>query len=302
MRATPYRFRVTPGLYVLLMAWVCATLAGCASPRSIALQIVADQVSGTELADESDIELLRESAPAMLKVTEALLKALPAHRGLALQVAAGYTQYAYAFVAAEAERLQSTDARRAQELRRRAAALYQRARSHAHHALSLAHPGWFAQPRSGAVDLSRWGETDQALGYWLAASWAASIALSKEDPDVVADLPRVLALARALDNRSPHMLNGSAATLLATLEASRPGGSRDEAERIFKRALAAAGHRPTAVLVSMAEVLAEPAGDRDRFEALLNQALTAAGPKTDLLTQVMQRRAQWLLQTIEERF
>ena len=51
-----------------------------------------------------------------------------------------------------------------------------------------------------------------------------------------------------------------------------------------------------------AEALALPGGDRPRFEALLRQALLVAHAHRNLSNEVMRERAQWLLNTIDDRF
>lgn len=281
---------------------LAAALGGCASPRELALRAVADQVSAASWGDESDLDLARDSAPTLLKLSESVLAAVPGHVPLATTVAAGYTQYAYAFVSFEADRLQASDARAAQALRQRAAGLYRRARDHAARTLALAHPGWADRLPTAGVEMATWDASERRLGYWLAAAWAAWIAHATHDPEVVAELPRVLALTQALHRAEPQLLDGALGTLLASLEAARPGGSTPLAERHFAAALVAAGDRPAPVLVAMAESLAQPAGDRARFESLLGRALAAQAPQADLTTQVMQRRARWLLQTVDERF
>ena len=52
----------------------------------------------------------------------------------------------------------------------------------------------------------------------------------------------------------------------------------------------------------MAESIALPANDRKAFEALLRQALDIAAKRRDLQNGVMRERAQWLLDTAEDRF
>jgi len=125
--------------------------------------------------------------------------------------------------------------------------------------------------------------TNEELGlaYWAAASWAAWISLSKQQPDVVADLPKAVALARLAYAQSPGQGAGALASLMGTLEASRPGGSMAAAEAYFAQALKSAGGEAPAVRVAMAEALAQPAGDRARFEALLQQALRDASGSQD---------------------
>ena len=52
----------------------------------------------------------------------------------------------------------------------------------------------------------------------------------------------------------------------------------------------------------LAESLALPAGDRAAYERLLRQAFTAAAPRRDLASQVLRERAQWLLDSVDDRF
>lgn len=124
-----------------------------------------------------------------------MLARTPGHRALAASVAAGFTQYAFAFVAGDADRLEVTDARAAQRLRLRAARLYARAHRHAMAALEHGQPG-FAQALARGDSALRLDPEAVAVAYWAAASWGGTISLSKDRPDVVADLPQALRLAR----------------------------------------------------------------------------------------------------------
>jgi hypothetical protein len=64
------------------------------------------------------------------------------------------------------------------------------------------------------------------LAYWGAAAWAAHISLSKDQPDLVADLPLALRLAQLAWGREPGFGDGDLASLMGTLEMARPGGQR----------------------------------------------------------------------------
>jgi hypothetical protein len=115
-----------------------ALLCGC-SPRLLLVNSVADQLAGQGQAEEDDLLLARDAAPFYLKLSESMLRETPAHLPLAEAVAGGFTQYAYAFVAFEAEKLEASDAQAAQALNERAARLYARAQRHAMTALSARH-------------------------------------------------------------------------------------------------------------------------------------------------------------------
>lgn len=261
---------------------------------------MADALASQTQSNEEDLQLAREASAFYLKLSESVLEQTPAHTALATSVSSGFTQYAYAFVAFEAEKLETQDVKAAQQQRLRAARLYDRAKQHGLRALTLQQPGLLAALASDrAVPL----RTEQVgLAYWTAAAWAASISLSKDQPERVADLPQVLRLAQAADALAPSHDEGGLASLLGTLEASRPGGSAERAASYFARSLQASAGRSAGVFVAQAEALALPAGDRPRFEALLQRALQVAQSHRNLSNEVMRERAQWLLLTIDDRF
>lgn len=257
-------------------------LVGC-SVRPLAVRALADELAAQGQLPEDDLVLARDAAPFYLKLSEAVLAQAPAHLPLATAVTANFTQYAYAFVAFEAEKLEAEDARGARQLRERAARLYRRAQQHGVAAL-------------GNAPLRR---EQVALAYWTAAAWSAWISLAKDQPDTVADLPLALRLAESAFALDPDHGEGQLATLLAQLEASRPGGSLAKAQAYFARARAA-GPRHPGVALAEAETLA--ATDRDRHEALLREALALAAGRKDLPGQLALQRAQWLLSTLDDRF
>jgi TRAP transporter T-component len=277
-----------------------AALSAC-SPRELILREVGNALASTGSGDEEDLLLARDAAPFFLKTSESVLRETPDHLGLAAAVAGGFTRYAYAFVAFEADRLEPADARAARQMRQRAARLYRRAHLHAMHALEARHPGLRARLARGGPGLEL-ADAEVAVAYWAAASWGAWISLAKNEPDVVADLPSALRLAQIAHARAPDALGGDLATLLGTLEATRPGGERLRAERYFAEARAASADRNAGVFVAMAESLALPAGDRAGFEALLRAAGRAAQGRSDPSSQVMNERARWLLGRADDLF
>src|SRR5262249_51351361 len=159
------------------------SLAAC-SPRQMIVHGVANELAGQAGAPEEDLQLAREASAFYLKLSESILREEPGNLKLAAAVAGGFTRYAYAFVASEAERIESKDARAAQKLRERAARLYARAHRHAMAALEATTPG-FARALANPDPKSRPRLTDAQVGvaYWAAASWGGLISLSKDNPD-----------------------------------------------------------------------------------------------------------------------
>jgi hypothetical protein len=140
------------------------------------------------------------------------------------------------------------------------------------------------------------------LAYWAAASWAGAISLSKDSPDVVADLPLVVRLAQRAYAQNPAYGNGALASLMGTLELARAGGSSAQALAYFDQAIALAADRSAGPWVAKAEGTAQAAGDRSAFEALLRQAIAIADTHPDMQNAVMRERALWLLSIADDLF
>ena len=288
------------------MAGLASLALVACSPRQLVIDRLADELASQSSQAESDWQLARDAAPFYLKLSESVLAQRPEHRRLAESVAAGFTQYSYAFVVQEADRLESRDAKAAEQLRRRAAALYRRAHLHAMRALTLAYPGLPAALAEPASRL-RLPAADVGLAYWAAAAWGGWISLSKDDPEVVADLPLAVSLADLAWRSDPDWGQGSLTSLRATFEAARPGGRPDQALAWFDQAIAQSAGQNAGVFVAKAESWALPAGERAAFEALLQRALSITLPPDSPQAQananaLMQTRAAWLLQQADDLF
>jgi len=301
-----HRFRRAAqfGLVALSLA---LALAAC-SPRQMVIGGLADGLAAQGRAAESDLDLAREASAFYLKLSEALLREQPGHSALAESVAAGFTQYAYAFVAFDADRIEEQDARAAERLRQRAAQLYRRAQRHAIAALEHGNPGFMASLRTAQAAGSappKLKPEQVGLAYWAAASWGGWISLSKDDPDVVADLPLAIHLAQLAWQTDPNWGQGTLTGLMANFESSRPGGQRAQALAWFDQAIAQAAGQSAGALLGKAESYALPAGDRAAFEALLQQALAvreASDSPLALQNEVVRRRAAWLLDKADDLF
>ena len=159
-----------------------------------------------------------------------------------------------------------------------------------------------------AAAVARVGPDDVDLLYWTAVSWAAAIGLGKDDPGLVADLPRVSALidrALAVDESWNH---GSIHAFLITWQMVRPdpAGDADQLARFhFDRALELSRGNYSGPWVAWAESVCMPRADQACFEDSLRAALAVdpqAEPEIRLANTVMQRRASWLLEHTDRWF
>ena len=142
---------------------------------------------------------------------------------------------------------------------------------------------------------------DAGLVYWSMTAWAGAISLSKDSPDVVADLPEVLRLAEMAWQANPQFDHGALASMMGTLELAKPGGKPEAAEKYFNLAIEWRGTQ-VAPLISKAENWAVATQNKEAFQLLLNQAIELAGSQNDLSNAVMRRRAQWLLDSTDNLF
>ena len=292
----------------LLLAWL--TASGC-SVRRYALNQVSNALaaSGTAFSSDDDPELIQAAAPFSLKLMESLLAENPRHTGLLTAAASGFTQYAYAFVQAEADEIEPRDFAAAETMRARARRLYLRAQRYGVRGLEVKYAGFgtnlLAHP-TAAIRITT--KSDVPLLYWTAAAWASAISLSKDNPELIGQVPAMAALIDRALELDESFGNGSIHTFMIAYEMSRPGAAGNpeaRARQHFERALVLAKGADASPLVSLAEAVTIQKQDVKEFESLLNRALAInpdAAPDKRLVNAVMQRRARWLLSRKEELF
>ena len=302
MKKTPF---FSTALAVLLLS------AGC-SVRAFAVKKIGDAIasSGTTFSSDEDVQLVRDAVPFSLKLMESLLAETPRHRELLLATSRAFTQYAYAFVQQDADEMEERDLAAANLLHDRARRLYLRARGYGLRGLEVKYPGFeklLRRDPKAAVAKFR-SAADVPLIYWTAASWAAAIAISKDDPDLIADQPVVEALidrALLLDEKFE---SGAIHGFLITYEPVRQGAKEDPAsssQKHFERELELTEGKLISPLVSFAETISISKQDRAQFELLLKRALDmdpGIKPEWKLENLVMQRRARWLLSRMDQLF
>jgi predicted anti-sigma-YlaC factor YlaD len=306
--------RVNPSIQNLkCICWLLlvAVAAGGCSVRKMAINKVGDALAsgGTTFASDDDPELVRQAIPFSLKLMESLLAESPRHEGLLFATSSGFAQYAFAFVQQDADEVEDRDLAAAQALRTRARRLYLRARNYGLRGLDVRHSGFEQALRKNprqAVLVTK--TVDVPLLYWTAISWGAAISQSKDDPNLVADIPIMEALIdRALELNESYD-DGGIHTFLIAYEMSRQGLKGDPAERSrkhFERAMELSRGYQAGPLLSFAEAVSVQKQNLKEFDSLLNQALAInpdEHPECRLVNLVMQRRAKWLLSKRDELF
>jgi predicted anti-sigma-YlaC factor YlaD len=287
------------------------TLTGC---RTAVINMVSSAVarSGTSYASDDDPELVRDAVPFGLKTMEGLLEETPRHEGLLTALAGGFTQYAYAFVAADADQADlDGKVALARADRDRARKLLVRARDYGLRGLEVRHKGLRERLLAGgdlAPVLPQLRKEDVPLLYWTATAWTLAISNGKGDMGLVAQLPVPVAMmerALALDEAWGE---GSIHEFFVAYDATRSaaeGGGPARVRQHLERAEALSGGKKLGAKVSYAEGVLVQAQDRAQFQRTLEEVLRAdagAVPRYRLANILAQRRARALLAHVDDLF
>jgi len=276
-------------------------LTGC-SVQNFALQNVGNLLSKESASTDDDLELLQHASAYHLKLSESILQEIPDHVQLAESVTRGYAQYAYVFLMDEADRTESDSVQKASLLRNRAAKMLGRAKNTGLKSLGLLYPNLLdhlqGKPATQSFTIS---QSHVGLTYWSMTAWAGAISLSKDSPDVVADLPAVIKLSELAWKANPRYDQGALASMMGTLELSKPGGKVEAALKYYDLAIEWRGDQ-IAPLVAKAENWVVATQNKDAFVQLLQQAIALSEKQKDLTNTVMGRRARWLLDNVDNYF
>jgi len=297
--ASPTAVKAALAAGLLLWSAGCTRVLTSAAGRALA-------ADGTLFAAEDDPELVRQALPFGLKTLEGLLLQAPEDDRLLLAAAAGFTQYAYAFVQQDAEFRADKDPAAARDGLARARRLYARARDYGLRGLEARHRGLAAALAADpAAALAAATRADVPLLYWTGAAWAAHIALSKDDMKAVGQLPRVEALmARAL-TLDPGWDEGTLHEFQVAYQGARGRDGVAEAQRHLQQALSLSGGQKLGPLVAFAESACVAAQDRKGFDAALNRVLAFdadRAPRHRLANLIAQSRARWLQARADDLF
>jgi predicted anti-sigma-YlaC factor YlaD len=281
--------------------------SGC-SVKKMALRGAADALSsgtGGTFARDDDPALIRDAIPFALKTMESLADGLDDHAPLRQAMAAGFTQYGYAFLAQEAEEIAGKEPARAAELRARARRLYLRARDYGLEGLKISRGITLEAlrgdeaARTAALALAT--KEDLGLLYWTLVPWAAAIAADKGDFKLVGDLPllasmldRALALDETYEGGALHEFS-------LAFDGARLGGTtKEKQEAHFARALELSKGQKVSLKVSYVENVVVPAQDKKKFDQLLGEVVKFDTDAPEVRGQrlanlIAQRRARFLL-------
>jgi tetratricopeptide (TPR) repeat protein len=286
-------------------------LSGCGLIKRSAIRTVAGTLSesGTTFTAHNDPELVEGALPFALMLYESLLASIPTHEPLLTATCSAYTQYAYGFIQVHAEETQFDDYEKSLAHTERALKLAQRGRDFCWRGLEVRFRGITPKLKAdptGALINARVEHVP--LLYWSAASLGAAIALGGiEHPELLIDWPLVRALGERALALNEAWGNGAIHELMMTVESQGDalGGSEERARAHFARAVDIQRGLSPSPYLGLALGLVKAKQDRAEFTRLLDHAL-AIDPEDDpdnrLVTLIMQRRARFFLEYVDDLF
>ncbi len=272
--------------------------SGCLLVRKGAAKLVTPVAM--ELSDgfmrQTDVELVREGAPAFLLMLDALAEAHPDKPAVLIAAAEAQMAYAMGFLdKAQKERAKS---------------MFLKAKTYGLRALSRNRK--FARALDGSYEdfvhaLGHFRKKDADALLATATSWVMWIIASSDSPAALGDMPKVLAMMERVQELDPRIRQGGVDLFYGIYYTVLPlGGGRDlaKARRHFERSIAVAGPDYLLNRVTFAEYYARYAFDQELFERTLRNVLAAepAVPEFTLMNAVAQARARALLAQMDDLF
>lgn len=273
-------------------------LSGC-SVKKIALNTGVEFLDkGIEaIFEEKDPEFAEASLASHLKLLEILHKNDPSNPKLLAYLSQGFGAYAFLFI-------EPRDAERAR-------GFYARGRDYGLIALNKRcglNLAAESDPNKVAAALRKLSKSDAALLFWTAYSWGGLAAISLDDPETLAQLPKIEKMMLRVQELQPGFFYGGAEIFLGSYYGSRPkmfGGDLIKSKAFFEQALRYSGSKFLMSQVLMAKYYAVPAQDEAVYREHLGRVLDFAldqFPEQRLSNAIAQRRAKKLLEEIHEHF
>ncbi len=295
-----------------ILAFIVTLLSVSCSIRQMAIDTVIDalsQGSAGAFTGDPDPQLVGDALPFALKLYETLLEQSPDNEALLLTTGSGFIMYANAFVQMPADMLPPADYEKRIAMRDRAKRLYLRGRDYVLAGLDLRHPGFAEAEDAESLNaiLAGMDEGDVPFLYWAGSGWMAAIAINAFDVEMGITRDRALALLlRALEIDESYS-DGAIHEVLISYYGSLPamlGGSEERARFHFARAVEISEGRKPGPYIALAQAVSIRNQDVEEFRELLETAISLENddPDSRLVTVIMQNKARWLLDNMDDFF
>ena len=285
--------------------WIIALLllqASCGLKRGAVSLVGGIAWDGQAVLErEADVDLARQTTPSLIATLSAIAYSKPGDRTFSALLAKAYGQYAYGFYEEDLLRFPPKGDDYVASFAR-ADHFYRQGMTYGMEGLRHRHV--FRQSETAPQPdfekaLRSFRAKDAPLLFWTAFCWGGLINLHRDDPLLIAQMPRVIALVDRVMELTPDAFEGSVHNFRAVLDASRPtmlGGNPARAKAEFDKAIAIEPrYHMTKVLY--AQYYAVQMQDRHLFEKLLQEVQSADATtfaEQRLANELAKRRATFL--------
>ncbi len=243
-----------------------------------------------------------------LKSLERRINKHPDRQKLLLEATTLYTQYAYAFLVEQADRVALEDYHSARRLYKEALHYFQSAIDYGTTALERRYPTYREWLKDTTIATPPFTVDDVPALYWLAAAYGGAISSSRGDPSWLVHFPKIGFLLEEALKLDPNWNKGAlySAMIAYTIKRSDPVVNRHEiAREYFQKAVAASEGRSASPYVVYAESVLISEQDRTNFIKQLESVLrmdVRDDKELQLTNIIAQKRAAWLLDHVDEFF
>jgi len=269
---------------VLLMVF----LTGC-SMTSLTMKATKPLIRNAflEVMDEPDLTIARTAIESDLKLLDGVLRERPNDRELLTMSAMGTFAYSYAYADDDSSQ--------------RAKLLYQRSMEYALRGLKTY--GFEASTMNAPVEkieqeIAKLPTQADPFLFWYSLSSAMNIMLSLDNPNRLADLPRIEAIMKLVRSRDSTYFYGGAPLFFGVLTGFRPkvlGGDPVQAEREFDQCRSISDNKFLLERVFRARYLWVSVLDETKFRTELQYVIDAPDdilPGNKLLTAIAKAKAK----------
>ncbi len=289
--------RLLPALYAILSL---SLLCSCKSLTGIPHSFISDPFGNVvaSLNRQSDPELVKQAFPTVLIGIDSLLQAAPKDKELLYAATSGYSAYCQAFL------LDPED-------EPRAARLYEQSKGYAFRLLTR-YPA-FSDFESLSFlkfqDATRkFKVADAPHVFAIASTWLGWILTHSESMEAIADLPLALELMKVAVELDETISDGAGHVFFGIFYAAQPRGAGQDLElskKHFERAFVLGGENNLVPFVAYAEYYARALLDETLFSETLEKLFSVdikTRPDIRLLNEIARKRAQYLLDNMEDLF
>lgn len=254
---------------------------------------------------ETDVKVVADSFPVLLKTVEMLYFNDPSHRGVSLMAGQLYVMYANAFVEKPAKYMSNDlyDKKYAELMR--AKKFYLRGSSYALHALDLEYKNFLLDMFSGDAEreknaLAKLRPHNVEAVFYGASGILAAFALEPMDADIFDRVSSACLMLERAAYLEPEFFAGGIWEVLTTFYVAAPeflGGGLEKAKKAYANALKYSKGNSASTYLTYATAFCVPAQDGKGFDDALEKALAIdpnSNPETRLMTIISQNDARWM--------